>query len=101
MREETFLDGAVRLILGDCREVLPTLGKVDAVVTDPPYPNGQDFFLSGVQAARDILISINAETVLWFWSEVEIPVVAMPLVATHIWHRTNVNGKIYEPKFSL
>lgn len=26
-----------RLILGDCREVLPTLGRVDAVVTDPPY----------------------------------------------------------------
>ena len=23
--------------LGDCRDVLPTLGKVDAVVTDPPY----------------------------------------------------------------
>lgn len=31
--------GAHRLILGDCREVLPTLGKVDAVVTDPPYGN--------------------------------------------------------------
>ena len=29
--------GRARLILGDCREVLPTLGKVDAVVTDPPY----------------------------------------------------------------
>ena len=37
MTEVTFLDGAVRLILGDCRDVLPTLGKVDAVVTDPPY----------------------------------------------------------------
>ena len=31
----------VRLILGDCLEVLPTLeaGSIDAVVTDPPYPN--------------------------------------------------------------
>jgi site-specific DNA-methyltransferase (adenine-specific) len=29
--------GTVRLICGDCLEVLPTLGKVDAVVTDPPY----------------------------------------------------------------
>ena len=29
--------GNARLILGDCREVLPTIGKVDAVVTDPPY----------------------------------------------------------------
>ncbi|HMT13119.1 MAG TPA: hypothetical protein PKE19_00075, partial [Aestuariivirga sp.] len=34
-REEVI--GDCRLILGDCREVLPTLGKVDAVVTDPPY----------------------------------------------------------------
>ena len=25
------------LYLGDCRDILPTLGKVDAVVTDPPY----------------------------------------------------------------
>jgi DNA modification methylase len=33
--------GDCRLILGDCREVLPTLGNVDAVVTDPPY--GIDF----------------------------------------------------------
>jgi DNA modification methylase len=27
----------VTLYCGDCREILPTLGKVDAVVTDPPY----------------------------------------------------------------
>lgn len=37
-REEII--GDARLILGDCREVLPTLGKVDAVVTDPPYGLG-------------------------------------------------------------
>jgi len=35
MREEQI--GECRLILGDCLEVLPTLGKVDAVVTSPPY----------------------------------------------------------------
>jgi len=34
-REETI--GDCRLILGDCLDILPTLGKVDAVVTDPPY----------------------------------------------------------------
>lgn len=34
--------GRARLILGDCREVLPTLPKVDAVVTDPPYGIGVD-----------------------------------------------------------
>lgn len=35
-RIEHLADG-VTLYLGDCREILPTLGKVDAVVTDPPY----------------------------------------------------------------
>jgi DNA modification methylase len=29
--------GECRLILGDCLEVLPLLGRVDACVTDPPY----------------------------------------------------------------
>ena len=29
--------GSATLYLGDCREILPTLGRVDAVVTDPPY----------------------------------------------------------------
>jgi site-specific DNA-methyltransferase (adenine-specific) len=35
-RIETIAEG-VTLYLGDCREILPTLGKVDAVVTSPPY----------------------------------------------------------------
>lgn len=36
-RFRTEIIGDATLILGDCREILPTLGKVDAVVTDPPY----------------------------------------------------------------
>jgi site-specific DNA-methyltransferase (adenine-specific) len=35
MREEVI--GGCRLILGDCRDVLPMLGPLDACVTDPPY----------------------------------------------------------------
>jgi len=38
MREEII--GDARLILGDCREVLPTLSGIDACVTDPPYGLG-------------------------------------------------------------
>ena len=34
-RTETI--GDCTLILGDCLEVMPTLGRFDAVVTDPPY----------------------------------------------------------------
>ena len=31
--------GNQRLILGDCLQVMPTLGRFDAVVTSPPYDN--------------------------------------------------------------
>ena len=46
--------GDATLYLGDCREVLPTLPKVDAVITDPPYSarchSGHD---EGAHEARD------------------------------------------------
>lgn len=46
--------GDATLYLGDCRDILPTIGKVDAVVTDPPY---------GINAARDR----NSEQ--WGWKD--------------------------------
>lgn len=39
MRKEVI--GAATLYLGDCRDILPTLAKVDAVITDPPYGIGE------------------------------------------------------------
>jgi DNA modification methylase len=33
--------GRATLYLGDCRDIIPTLPKVDAVVTDPPYGIGE------------------------------------------------------------
>lgn len=41
IRKEVVI-GNARLLLGDCLEILPKLGKVDAVVTDPPYGIGRD-----------------------------------------------------------
>ena len=43
MRREEII-GDARLLLGDCREILPTLGDGFACVTDPPY---------GINHARD------------------------------------------------
>jgi site-specific DNA-methyltransferase (adenine-specific) len=48
MRTETI--GRATLYLGDCREVLPTLGKVDAVIMDPPYGIGYKSFLVNLGA---------------------------------------------------
>jgi site-specific DNA-methyltransferase (adenine-specific) len=50
MRIETI--GEATLYLGDCLEILPTLGKVDAVVTSPPYGNIRDYGEKG-SAPRD------------------------------------------------
>jgi site-specific DNA-methyltransferase (adenine-specific) len=44
--KETIADG-VELWLGDCREVLPLLPKVDAVVTDPVWPNAPEHSIPG------------------------------------------------------
>ena len=53
--------GDAELYLGDCLEILPTLPKVDAVITDPPYGinwkprvNHQD------QQWKDVRIDISA-----------------------------------------
>lgn len=37
MALEEVIIGDARLLLGDCMEILPAIGKVDAVITDPPY----------------------------------------------------------------
>lgn len=40
IREERI--GGQRLLLGDCLDVMPLLGRFDAVLTDPPYGIGRD-----------------------------------------------------------
>lgn len=39
--------GNARLYLGDCMDILPTLPKVDAVITDPPFGVGNFVQVSG------------------------------------------------------
>jgi len=39
--------GDATLYLGDCRDILPTLPKVDLVLTDPPYGIGRDKGMGG------------------------------------------------------
>ncbi len=44
--------GNATLYLGDCRDILPTLGKVDAVVTDPPYGYGKPTGTIGLSSTK-------------------------------------------------
>ena len=80
--------GAATLYLGDCREILPTLGKIDAVVADPPYGINNAGLLGGESGRKrgkwnrlnhanaiiheddkpfdpSFLLDLNVPTVLW------------------------------------
>ncbi len=75
MRTETIAEG-VTLYLGDCREIMPTLGKVDTVVTDPPYGINYDpktyagSFADGVSGDKTefdpaFLLAVPGRKILW------------------------------------
>ena len=100
MRVETI--GNATLYLGDCREILPTLPKVDAVITDPPYGLGAK--LSGgswgatkqhknvlewdafaPQALVDSLIEQYPVCVIWGGNYFTLP----PSRGWMIWDKTN------------
>jgi hypothetical protein len=67
-------------------------------VTDPPYPNNAGHFVDAIQAAEEVCSNGDLSPHwLVFWSELSRPPCKPPLVAVHIWHRTNVNGRPYEP----
>ena len=78
--------GPHTLYLGDCREILPALGKVDAVVTDPPYGLG-DWNNRGSNAERpfdssftqtwdnpidqeivSMMLAASKEQIIWGWN---------------------------------
>lgn len=84
---------------GDCREVDVT---ADVVVTDPPYPNNAGHFVDTVAAAEEFCQTFPCDEWLVFWDELSRPPVPLPLVAVHIWHRTNSNRPDnYEPIYQF
>lgn len=97
--EPYYEDDAVTIYHGDCREIVPSVA-FDAMVTDPPYPNNAGHFLEGISVARSILASARVPTIT-FWTELEHPPHALRLAAVHIWHRSNVNGRPYEPAYEF
>jgi len=70
MRKADYECGGVKLYLGDCLEILPTLeaGSVDAVITDPPYGINIARWDSSMppQQVLDECLRIACGPVLWF-----------------------------------
>lgn len=74
--------GNATLYLGDCLEILPTLEKVDAVITDPPYPK-----LDYGWKVPDVSLFDRGERQFWFWMNLE----PFPeFTARHVWLKRNV-----------
>jgi site-specific DNA-methyltransferase (adenine-specific)/modification methylase len=100
LREERI--GNQRLLLGDCMAILPGLGRVDAVVTDPPYGLGrrmqggtwgaqdQDsgFLRWDLQARQewaDAILALGGGAVIWGGNYFTLP----PTRCWLIWNKVN------------
>ena len=117
-RIETIAEG-VTLYLGDCREILPTLGKVSAIVTDPPYGIA-DVWTKGGQrhgwqnanrqmALRnswdaeapskeffDFLREIAGELVIWGGNYFDLP----PSRCWYVWNKPERNFSLAEAELA-
>ena len=88
--------GDCTLYLGDCLEVMPLLGKVDAVLTDPPYGIGMDGGKVGRseyekkgwdKVAADVgwIVSTGCPAILWGGNYFEVP----PSEKWLVWDKKN------------
>lgn len=84
------LIGDCTLYLGDCMEVMPTLGPVEAVLTDPPYGLGKrmqggtwgakdemsgflEWDLEAKQEWIDALLALQVPTIIWGANYFSVP----------------------------
>jgi len=76
--------GDATLYLGDCLEILPTLGKVDAVITDPPF----NFSTSSAGTKHEPWADmVNAA--YWFGEVLAAEIGTLPIEGGVIWQFTS------------
>lgn len=85
-----YTDEYCQIYCGDARKYVGCF-KPELILTDPPYPNNANHFIEGIEAAKSVLRDEACEQLLIFWDEMEMPITGRPIVAKHIWHRTNTN----------
>lgn len=95
-RIETLADG-VTLYLGDCREILPTVTNIDAVISDPPYGMNKEFANDAPEAADALVAHVMrwakdtaSGNVLAFWSAQRMGVIEAVFSPKRvmIWNKT-------------
>lgn len=81
---ERVVIGDCTLILGDCLEVLPTLGKADAVVMDPPYN-----FSTASSGGKHALWADAVNSAFWFSAVLSACKARLPAGGGAIWQFLN------------
>ena len=85
--------GNATLYLGDCLEIMPTLGKVDAVVTDPPYPDWLADEYKYYDGILDPFKNMECRQLI-FWTTKEV--FPLEYTARHVWDKKTGCGSEYE-----
>jgi DNA modification methylase len=86
-----FQDDAVTIYLGDCREILPSLPKVDLVLTDPPYGIGE---ANGKNKSRG-LVAQPKDFGIASWDNKPIPQELLDLVISKATYSIVFGGNFY------
>lgn len=81
------------LLQGDCREILPLLPKVDAVVTDPPYPDWLADEYKYHDGILEPLGMIDCRQLVFWSTKRDFP---LPYTARHVWDKKTGCGSEYE-----
>lgn len=97
--------GDATLYSGDCLDVLPTLGKVDAVVTDPPYGTAVTEWDTPISEETVAAVdALAASYSVWFFSNTRLGWLLNALRAAGrdtwiaVWHKSNAMG--FERRFA-
>ncbi len=85
--------GNATLYLGDCIEILPALPKVDAVITDPPYPDWLADEYNYFDGILDPLKKFDCRQLIFWTTKREFP---LDYTARHVWDKKTGCGSEYE-----
>jgi DNA modification methylase len=97
--------GGITIYHGDCREILPSIGRVDAVITDPPYGTNVTAWDESVDASvLQMCAGATQGYAAFFYSNTRLWHILSAMKSagfdtwTSVWHKSNSVG--FERKFA-
>ena len=78
---------------GDCREVLPQLGRTEVIITDPPYPDYHVKLYGYDPTLIEALRTIACRQLIFWSAKADFP---LDFTAVHIWDKRTGCGSEYE-----